>query len=579
VPENAVVIDIDLTKHPGVQERMAESGLRLGKDFQGGQVTRSGGVHIPYRTNGRDARNTSAFLGVAGLDLRTKDGYVIAWQPYEWVSVTEWAEAPDWVYRDGRAREEGIERDPEAPMSTHDEIIDRLGSMAGKVDMPKSGWLAILKEWRETGVIVALDPKEPWTDKDLNTLAATAAGWSGKDPDWWSEYGITRENVARVQAAWDRLTADVRAGRYAKRLAAAVEHGRRVALRAATSITMRRVRWLWDGRLALGTLSLLGGREGQGKSLWSLTLAAQITRGELPGEHFGIPRNVIVVAAEDAWDFTIVPRLTANGADLSRVFQAISVTSEDLEVPMALPHDLASFEKQIAQNDVAFVVFDPLISRLDAALDSHKDAEVRRALEPLVAIAGRTKAHFQGLIHINKTATSDPLTALMASRAFPAVARSVLFITRDPEESGVRLLGQPKNNLGKEDWPTQRFRVETVVVGEDPEDGKPIEAGRIVRLDDTERTIEDALSALSQPRKSTTKTGEAAHWLLAYLRRQAEGRASSSQVHDAAKAAGHGETPLRRARESLGVEITNEGFPKVTYWGLPARLLGLPDED
>ena len=66
------------------------------------------------------------------------------------------------------------------------------------------------------------------------------------------------------------------------------------------------------------------------------------------------------------------------------------------------------------------------------ALDTHKDAEVRQALEPIVKLADRSSLCVLGLIHVNKSTTSDPLSALMGSRAFAAVARSVLFVMVDP---------------------------------------------------------------------------------------------------------------------------------------------------
>ena len=69
------------------------------------------------------------------------------------------------------------------------------------------------------------------------------------------------------------------------------------------------------------------------------------------------------------------------------------------------------------------LLLDPLMSRLDVALDSHKDAEVRQALEPLTAVGERTDCTMLGLIHVNKSTSNDPLTTLMASRAFAAVAQ------------------------------------------------------------------------------------------------------------------------------------------------------------
>jgi len=55
--------------------------------------------------------------------------------------------------------------------------------------------------------------------------------------------------------------------------------GRAVHLTKASSIRIRPVRWLWQERIPLGALTLIGGREGTGKSLTVYTLGADITRG------------------------------------------------------------------------------------------------------------------------------------------------------------------------------------------------------------------------------------------------------------------------------------------------------------
>ena len=46
-------------------------------------------------------------------------------------------------------------------------------------------------------------------------------------------------------------------------------------------------RWLWGLDSPLSRLSLLGGREGVGKSLVACNTAAKVTRGTLPGTLFG----------------------------------------------------------------------------------------------------------------------------------------------------------------------------------------------------------------------------------------------------------------------------------------------------
>jgi predicted ATP-dependent serine protease len=89
---------------------------------------------------------------------------------------------------------------------------------------------------------------------------------------------------------------------------------RTLTFKRASDVQVRPVRWLWDGRIALGTLALVGGREGIGKSTLCYQLAADITCGRMRGAFYGEPKAVIVVATEDSWEHTIVPRLMAAGA-------------------------------------------------------------------------------------------------------------------------------------------------------------------------------------------------------------------------------------------------------------------------
>ena len=149
---------------------------------------------------------------------------------------------------------------------------------------------------------------------------------------------------------------------------------------------------------------------------------------------------MIVAATEDSWSHTIKPRLMAAGADLNKVYRADIVDSEGFDLPLSLPKDTAALTQEIKNVDAAVVGFDPLLSRLDARLDSHKDADVRRALEPLATMADTAGVTVLGLIHVSKSISSDALTLLMASRAFTAVARAVLFVAVDPDNEEQRLL-------------------------------------------------------------------------------------------------------------------------------------------
>jgi hypothetical protein len=342
--------------------------------------------------------------------------------------------------------------------------------------------------------------------------------------------------------------------------------GRTVELTAASGITVRPVRWLWQDRIALGSFNLLGGREGIGKSIVECTIAADISRGRLPGVYQGTPKSVIIAAVEDTWEHTIVPRLMAAGADLERVYRIDVTTSEGVDAVLSLPRDLASVESLIVEHDVAAVMLDPVLSRLDSGLDTHRDAEVRRALEPLAGVASRTGCTVLGLIHVSKGASTDPLTMLMASRAFAAVARAVLFVMIDPDDHARRLLGQPKNNYGRTDLPTLRFRIDSHKVADTPEG--PVWTGRLAWTGEADTSIEDALQQATEVGTGNrTATAEAADWLHDYLTHQG-GSADSVEIKRAATKAGHAVAALQRARTTLHISTASVGFPRRTHWTL-----------
>lgn len=344
--------------------------------------------------------------------------------------------------------------------------------------------------------------------------------------------------------------------------------GRRVlAVTRASEIEVRPVLWLWALRLALGTLALLGGREGIGKSIVSYTLAAMLTRGRLSGIYFGQPKSVIVAATEDSWSHTIVPRLLAAGADLDRVYRVDVTTSEGLDGTLSLPHDLAALEQVCTEVDAGLVLLDPLMSRLDASLDTHKDAEVRRALEPLTVLADRTRCCVLGLIHVNKSKSDDALTTLMGSRAFAAVARCVLFVMTDPDNEQARLLGQAKNNLGRTDLPTLSFRIVPCKVAETAEGA--VWTGQLEWTGESDRSLRDVMQESAATAADRSATGEATTWLEDYLA-DATGPADWAEIRRKGQTAGHSKESLRRAKTKLGVVSVTSGFPRRAFWSLPA---------
>jgi energy-coupling factor transporter ATP-binding protein EcfA2 len=416
---------------------------------------------------------------------------------------------------------------------------------------------------------------DPWnglyqSEKDA-LIRLEKTGTTGERRDqaaakWRAMSKIARDEYLKVIADGKR-----RPGKAAKKADAIEADDRRLGVEWANTITPLPVKWRWEGRIAVGELTLLAGREGVGKSTIAYDLAGAITTGRLPGDLYGKPANVLVAAAEDSWEHTIVPRLMAAGAELARVARIkvfdLDVLSSD---QVDLPRDLERLRDLIVAEGVALVLLDPLVSRLGANLDTHKDAEVRRALEPLKAIADTTNTAILGLIHLNKSGGQDPLNQVMGSRAFGAVARSTLFAMRSGDDEDAYLLGNPKNNLGKQ-ASTMTYKIAGHHVT-DTAEGEEIWTAKIQWTGESDQSIHDALSEANagEPAGSTQ---DAIVWLRDYLI-DSGGGAESAQAKKHAKDCGHNERTLTRARQKLGVTVeTQKGvFPRQTYWILPAGM-------
>ena len=82
---------------------------------------------------------------------------------------------------------------------------------------------------------------------------------------------------------------------------------RKANVQWASQIRPKRQVWLWGNRIPAGTLSAFSGRGGCGKSTFAINIAAQMSQGTLPGEHFGKPQRVLIWSGEDDWDTVMVP--------------------------------------------------------------------------------------------------------------------------------------------------------------------------------------------------------------------------------------------------------------------------------
>lgn len=264
----------------------------------------------------------------------------------------------------------------------------------------------------------------------------------------------------------------------------------RLRLRQLSTVDIKAVRWLWHDRIPLGEITMVVGREGLGKSTYLCDLAAKITKGTALGEYEGTARSVIYIAQEDSLAHTVVPRLMAAGADMSKVY-AVEATENDAGI--TLPHDVEAVAELAKRADAAAIMCDPIISLVDARLSTDRARELRVALEPLRRAAEATDASVIALGHFNKN-EGDVLTKVAGSRGWVEVARAVVGLARGdgehvPEDQIV--LTQIKNNLGRLDLSNWTFNI----VGHrlTTSEGKATEVGRIEWLSKVDTTVHDLL--------------------------------------------------------------------------------------
>ncbi len=416
-------------------------------------------------------------------------------------------------------------------------------------------------------ILQGLDGKLSTVDVDALALPPKGDAW-----DWahahpqatLADLEALRRSPARTAAA------DVSApSALAPSATAADSSGTVVEVARADTIAPEAVEWLWGGYIALGMPHLIAGAPGTGKTTLALAFAATISSGgRWPDGTRAIAGDVLIWSGEDSAANTLVPRLIAMRADMSRVHIVRGVSADGERRWFDPAKDFPALTLAAARLPrLRLMIVDPIVSAVPG--DSHKNSETRRGLQPLVEFAERVGCALYGVTHFSKASSArDPIERVTGSIAFAAVPRIIMATAKLPEDQGGgRVLVRCKSNIGPDGG---GFRYE-LRQGELDGAHRGIVASRVewgAPIEGTAREILATAETDTDPSERNERT-EAADWLKATLA-EAGGEMLKAEVIRAAERAGYKERTMHRARIVAGVRAVVSGFGagKRSVWRL-----------
>lgn len=337
--------------------------------------------------------------------------------------------------------------------------------------------------------------------------------------------------------------------------ARALDPGEGVELVRADALTVEPIAWKWPGYLAGGKLHIVAGAPGTTKTTCTLAFGATISQaGRWPDGQRAELGSVLLWSGEDGIEDTLLPRLLAHGADLTRVQFVRGTRSDEGRRAFDPASDMAGLALAASRiPDLALVVVDPIV--LAVRGDSNTNGDVRRGLMPLVELAERTGAAAIGVTHFSKGTTGrNPVERVTGSLAFGAAARIVLVAAKLPaEQGGGRALLRAKSNLGP-DGGGFRFDVRTA----------DAHGAETIRLEWGQAISGDAHDILATAERTEdpherAERDDAAHFLHEVLE-EAGGSMDRREILVAAKRAGYSERSVERARGRLHIRTRTVGF-------------------
>lgn len=339
-----------------------------------------------------------------------------------------------------------------------------------------------------------------------------------------------------------------------------------VSLINAADIRPEVITWIWNGWLAAGKMHIFAGAPGTGKTTISMGLAAILSKGDRwPDGSSSMTGNVVIWSGEDDPRDTLVPRLIASGADLRKVHFVDSVKHRGETRSFDLAIDMEHLKRCLLKvGNVKLLIVDPIVSAI--AGDSHKNAEVRRSLQPLADMAKELGFALLGITHFSKGTTGrDPVERLTGSLAFGALARLVIVAAKYQDgDTSRRILCRAKSNIGPDDGGFYYTLTQLEVVEHQGLFASHVSWGE--KLDGSARNLLSEADEASGDDGSPSGAKQFLHDLLL------DGPVRAGEVFKDADQAGYSKRTIQRAADALGVERNKDGMRGGWTWRLPPKV-------
>ena len=308
----------------------------------------------------------------------------------------------------------------------------------------------------------------------------------------------------------------------------------KLRIRCGSNIKVRKVEWLWNGRIPRNKVTLIQGDGGEGKSSFTLYFEAKMSVGETPpsfideDETVVEPMNVFYVSTEDESEDTALPRYIRFGGNVERYFD-----NDEKECHFELTEEC--FEEVYESCHPGLMIIDPYQSFLPDGLHLGTIGEMRRVIAMMTRFAARRKVTILLVGHLNKNESSKDIHRGYGSGDIAAAMRNIVKIEIDKKNTMVRTLKVIKSNL----------------------DGACTDPISITLDEENKVVVFDP-----QADRKKSQIEHAVYIIRAHI---VDGKAELSKVDEAMKAAGIHDKTAQRARSRANVEPKAKTIDGIRY--------------